>query len=286
MDHLLCRAVDLTGIAQLSSFFPMLAIVDRLSPRRRLIKKLFHIWEGMINERRESKGESIGAKSPHDFLSVLLSAEFSDPQVNALLLDIFVAGTDTATTTIEWVMAELIKNKPILENLRSELEREIGEDIVRESHLPHLHYLHACIKETQRLHPAVPLLVHEALQTCETMDCTIPKGCHVLVNVWAIGRDPETWEDPLTFSPQRFIDSSMGYKGNDFKFIPFGEGRRSCPGVPLVNQIVPLILASLIHSFEWSMPHGMDSGHLDMDEKFGLTLHKRHPLLLVPRARN
>ncbi|KAG1362308.1 putative (S)-N-methylcoclaurine 3'-hydroxylase isozyme 2 [Cocos nucifera] len=175
--------------------------LEVLTPK--LVEAQAHIRElkvtEMVDSLRERQGEVVRLRDAvrRTLFGVLVRLMFSSEVARNEMEDLLC--TDTTTTTIEWAMAELIKNKPILENLRSELEREIGEDRVRESLLPHLHYLHACIKETQRLHPAVPLLVHEALQTCETMAYTIPKGCHVLVNVWAIGRDPETWEDPLTF---------------------------------------------------------------------------------------
>ncbi|KAF8380318.1 hypothetical protein HHK36_027800 [Tetracentron sinense] len=121
--------------------------------------------------------------------------------------------------------------------------------------------------------------------TCQVMNYTIPKDSQVIVNVWAMGRDPAIWEDPLTFKPERFLNSDLDFKGNDFEFVPFGGGRRICPGLPMAVRQIHLTLASLIHKFEWSLPHNMQPNQLDMNEKFGLTLQKEHPLLLIPKLR-
>ncbi|KAK3039264.1 hypothetical protein RJ639_027968 [Escallonia herrerae] len=128
-------------------------------------------------------------------------------------------GADTTTSTIEWAMTELVKNKEVMGKLRTEPGREIGTaDSVKESHLSQLPYLHACIKETLRLHPPVPfLLPHRALDTCEVMNYTIPFDSQVIVNAWAIGRDPMVWKEPLSFKPERFLDSEVDFRGQDFE---------------------------------------------------------------------
>lgn len=137
--------------------------------------------------------------------------------------------------------------------VQDELAKEITEDSPIESHLNQLPYLQACMKETLRLHPPAPLLIpHQALESCKVMDYTIPKNAQVTVNAWAIGRDP------------------------------FGAGRRICPGLPMAAKHVPLIVASLIHFFEWSLPHGKDPTELDMAEKYNMTMQKKQPLVLVP----
>ncbi len=186
----------------------------------------------------------------------------------------------------EWAMADLMKNQDAMHKLRDELEREIGTDIVKESHLAHLPYLQACVKETLRLHPPGPLLLpHRALQTCQVMGYTIPKDSQVLVNMWAIGRDSTIWNDPLSFKPERFLDSSLDFNGNHFDYIPFGAGRRICPGQPLATRQVPFIVASLVHSFDWVFPDNMSSTELDMDDKFTITLRKKQPPQLIPKGR-
>jgi cytochrome P450 len=186
----------------------------------------------------------------------------------------------------EWAMAELMKNQDSMHKLRDELEYEIGTDIVKESHLAHLPYLQACVKETLRLHPPGPLLLpHRALQTCQVMGYTIPKDSLVFVNMWAIGRDSTIWIDPLSFKPERFLDSSLDFKGNNFDYIPFGAGRRICPGQPLATRQVPFIVASLVHSFDWFLPGDMNSTELDMNDHYAVTLKKKQPLKLIPKGR-
>ena len=201
--------------------------------------------------------------------------------------ELFAAGTDTSSSTIEWAMAELIKNPESMKKVQEELVREIKQDVVKELHLPQLNYLHACVKETLRLHPPAPLLLpRRALESYNVASYTIPKDSQVLVNVWAIGRDPMNWEDPLVFKPERFLKSALDFKGNDFEFLPFSAGRRICPGIPMAAKVVPLVLASLIQVFDWSLPHGNDPEKLDMSEKFGVTLQKEQPLHLIPKVRS
>lgn len=155
-------------------------------------------------------------------------------------------------------MAELIKNPESMEKVVEELEGIVlNQDSVKESNLLKLSYLQACIKETLRLHPPAPLLLpHRASETCQVMNYRIPKDAQVLVNVWAIGRDPSIWDEPLKFKPERFLNSAaMDFnKGNDFELLPFGAGRRICPGLSMAARHVPSVLASLIHCFGWSIP--------------------------------
>lgn len=202
--------------------------------------------------------------------------------------ELITAGTDTSSSTIEWTLTELIKNPKCMKIVKAELAREIvDQDMVRESHLPKLPYLQACVKETLRLHPPGPfLLPHRAVESCQVLSYTIPKDSQVLVNVWAIGRDPMYWKDPLTFKPERFLESSLDFKGNDFEFLPFGAGRRICPGLPMAAKHVPLVVSSLIHFFDWSLPYGKDPMDMNMSEKYGITLVKEEPLILISKVKS
>lgn len=194
--------------------------------------------------------------------------------------------SDSTTSTVEWALAELLKNPETMEKIRNELSQEISEDFVREEHLANLPYLYASVKETLRLHPPAPLLLpHRAIEDCEVMKYTIPKDSQVFVNVWAIARDPTIWKEPLSFKPERFVNSSLDYKGSDFQYLPFGSGRKICAGMPMAIRQVQLALASLIHHFEWSLPEKMKPQELDMNEKFGVTLLKLEPLVVIPKQR-
>ncbi|KAK9088040.1 hypothetical protein Syun_030434 [Stephania yunnanensis] len=302
----LCRMLELGSAISLADCFPILGWMTwgrKVSEECR--RNVFASWRDIIKERRESLSRSSsGAMVGHgssstdddkeDFLTSLIKAGFNNDQINALLLEIFGAAADTTTSTIEWAMVEILKNPRVLHKVRSELAERLNPKsenktnnvhkmALKEADLPHLPYLQAITKETLRLHPATPLLLpRRALQTCKVMGYTIPKDCQILVNAWAIGRDSKTWEDALAFLPERFLESQVDYRGNgNFELVPFGGGRRICPGVPLASQLIPLIVGSMIWNFDWRLPHGMSLHELSRDEKFGLTLQKDPPLVLV-----
>ncbi|KAF6144595.1 hypothetical protein GIB67_006087 [Kingdonia uniflora] len=277
------------GRPNLADFFPVLMHIDPQGVRRRMTNyfaKLDDIFDRIIDERLQSKE----TQTTPDVLDKLLeyslesNPEIRRPHINALLKDIFVAGTDTTSSTLEWAMTELIRNHEIMEKARLELQQTIEKDkVVEESDIAQLPYLQAIVKETLRLHPPVPLLLpHRAETEVELCGFTVPKHTQVLVNAWAISRDPDTWERPTTFMPERFMGSDIEFKGQDFELIPFGAGRRICPGLPLAHRMVHLMLASLIHSYEWKLGNGMTPENLDMDDKFGITLQKAEPLQAFP----
>lgn len=317
LKALMWRVMELGTTPNISDFYPRIAWLDLQCLRKKAKKifvKIFQAWEHIIKERRESGCNNLSESQ--DFLDVFLANKFSDYKINILLAvckqtcfafkiqllfchifikvvlilvmlqELFSAGTDTTATTAEWAMAELIKNREVLKKVSEEIRREINGEPIKESRISQLPYLNACVKETLRLHPPVPfLLPHRALETCEVMDYTILKDSEVFVNVWAIGRDPNFWDDPLAFKPERFIGSSVDFRGHDYEFLPFGAGRRSCLGLPMASRQVPLILASLIHNFDWFLPNYEDPSNLDMNEKFGLTLQKERSLLVVPKLK-
>ncbi|XP_009610421.1 (S)-N-methylcoclaurine 3'-hydroxylase isozyme 1-like [Nicotiana tomentosiformis] len=287
IKHVIRRFVELGAMPNISEFYPFLDALD-LQGLRKLTNiyqdQLISIWAEVVKEKRQAI--SCGSSNKNqDFLDIMIDSGFSDLQINIILMELIAAGTDTTTSTIEWAMAELLRNKKVMHKLQAEIRSKIGSNAnIRESNISELPYLAACVKETLRIHPPTPFLVpRRAPETCKLMNFTIPKNSRLFVNVWAIGRDSKTWEDALSFRPERFLDSSVDFRGQDFEFIPFGAGRRICPGLPFARQEVHLILASLIHHFEWSVPNGEDPMQLDMGEKFGVTLQKEKPLLVVPR---
>lgn len=198
----------------------------------------------------------------------------------------FTAGTDTTTSTLEWAMAELLHNPKSLSKVQAELRSKIeANKKMEEKDIDNLPYLNAVIKETLRLHPPLPFLVpHMAMDSCNMLGYHIPKHTQILVNVWAIGRDPNFWEDPLTFKPERFMDEAnkVDFKGHQFDYIPFGSGRRMCPAVPLASRVLPMALGSLLHAFDWVLPDGLQPQDMDMTEKMGISLRKAIPLKLLP----
>ncbi|KAJ6308173.1 hypothetical protein OIU76_017865 [Salix suchowensis] len=294
MSSVLKDIARLASTPNISDFYPILGPLDLQGLRKKtmeLHRRSFNMCEAIIQERREGEGKGDGpdASRRRDFLDTLLLNGSSDDQINTLLMELLSAGTDTSSSTIEWTMAELIKNPRCLQKVQEEIAGVINMDWdtgFKESHLPQLPYLQACIKETLRLHPPGPfLLPHRAIDSCQVMNYTIPKNTQVLVNYWAIGRDPKSWEEPVVFNPERFLSSNLDFKGNDFEFIPFGSGRRICPGLPMAAKHVALIIAYLIIFFDWSLPCGKNPVDLDMSESYGLTLRKEQPLLLVPTSK-
>lgn len=198
--------------------------------------------------------------------------------------DVFVGGTDTMTTVLEWTMAELLRHPYIMEKLQKEA-REILQDKqnIRHEDVERMLYLKAVVKETLRYHPPLPLLVPRvAREDVKVQGFDIPTGTKVMINVWAIGRDPISWDEPGKFMPERFLNSSIDFKGQDFELIPFGAGRRGCPGISFAGATIELVLANLVHNFNWKLADGAEGKDLDMSECPGATVRRAAPLLAVP----
>jgi geraniol 8-hydroxylase len=280
------------GAPNLVDFFPILKKLDPLGIRRRMtihFGKIIDMFDGLINERLE-ENKSGDAEEKNDVLDVCLTISKESPEeitrthIERMCLDLFVAGTDTTSSTLEWAMAEVLKNPNTMVKAKAELEQVIGKGkILAESDVSSLPYLRCIIKETLRIHPPVPFLIPRKVDTdVEACGYIIPKNAQVFVNVWAIGRDPEYWEDPLAFKPERFMESELDVRGRDFELLPFGAGRRICPGLPLAIRMVPVMLGSLLNSFNWKLDGGIAPEELDMGEKFGITLQKAQPLRAIP----
>lgn len=196
----------------------------------------------------------------------------------------FYAGSDTSSVTVEWVMAELLRHPEVMARVRAEILEVIGsEKDVEESDIGKLKYLQAVVKETLRMHPPAPFLLPRMAESdVELGTYTVPKGAHILVNVWAIGRDNKVWPEAHMFKPERFLDNEIDFRGRDFEFTPFGAGRRVCPGISLGYRMVHLMLASLLQRFEWRLPDGMKPETLDMSEAFGILLCMASHLQVIP----
>ncbi|KAK9266576.1 hypothetical protein L1049_021626 [Liquidambar formosana] len=289
---LVWRIMEDAGKPNISDYFPMLRRFDLQGVRRHIqpaYRRLHEIIDDIVDKRMESRALDKTSRKG-DFLDVLLDqceedgSNFNHQKIKSLILELFYAGGDTSSITTEWAMTELLRNPNALQKARKELVETIGtEQSVKESDIHRLPYLQAVVKETMRLHPAGPLLLpFKAQNDVEVCGFTIPKDSQVLVNAWAIARDPKYWEDPLLFSPERFLGSKIDFRGQDFEFIPFGAGRRICPGMALAVRMISLMLASIIHPFNWKLPKGTNPENIDMTEQFGVTLKKTVPLLAIP----
>ena len=280
-----------------SDLVPFLRRFDLQGWRRRTARhyeEIFRVLDGIIDRRlaeASSSGDTHG-----DFLDALLellsTGKVARDNLTTILFDVFAAGSDTIAITVEWAMAELLRNPSAMARASVELDGALGnKETVEEADAASLPYLQAVVKEAMRLHPVAPILLpHLAAEDgVEVGGYTVPKGSTVIFNVWAIMRDPGVWEWPDEFLPERFLDKAAGveFRGKDFEFIPFGAGRRLCPGLPMAERVVPHIVASLLHGFDWRLPEGVSPEQLDLNlsEKFITVNVLAIPLRVVPVVR-
>ncbi|CAN8234800.1 unnamed protein product [Cochlearia groenlandica] len=211
--------------------------------------------------------------------------EISEETMMGLVWNMLTAGADTTAISIEWAMAELIKNPTVQEKARREIDSVVGsERLLSELDIPQLPYLQCVVKETLRLHPPTPLMLpHKAIETVWIGGYKVPKGATLYVNVQAIGRDPLNWQNPNEFRPDRFLLEETDIKGQDFRVLPFGSGRRMCPAAQLSMNMMTLALGSLLHCFSWSSPTPHE--HIDMTEKPGLVCYMKTPLQALATSR-
>nr|GMD46394.1 cytochrome P450 93A3-like [Ipomoea batatas] len=252
-----------------------------------MMEKIIHDHIDAKRRRQQNKG---GDEVVRDLLDILLDIaedkssemQLTRENIKAFALDIFAAGTDTSAITVEWALAELINHPETMEKASQELDSVIGTNrLVQESDISNLPYLQAIVKETLRLHPTGPMIVRESTEDCVIGGYNIPAKTRLFVNVWGINRDPRHWENPLEFQPERFLSGEFDVRGQHYEFLPFGSGRRGCPGTSLAMQVVQTSLAAMIQCFKWKV----NEGSVDMEEGPGLTLPRAHPLVCLPVAR-
>uniref|UniRef100_A0A0D3G9B6 Cytochrome P450 n=1 Tax=Oryza barthii TaxID=65489 RepID=A0A0D3G9B6_9ORYZ len=242
----------------------------------------------IIDEHAKALKES-GAKQ--HFVDALFTLreqyDLSDDTVIGLLWDMITAGMDTTVISVEWAMAELVRNPRVQKKLQEELDRVVGRDrVMSETDFQSLPYLNAVVKESLRLHPPTPLMLpHKASTNVKIGGYNIPKGANVMVNVWAIARDPKVWSNPLEYRPERFIEENIDIKGSDFRVLPFGAGRRVCPGAQLGINLVASMIGHLLHQFEWSLPEGTRPEDVNMMESNGVVTFMSTSLQVIAKPR-
>ncbi|KAL5727873.1 hypothetical protein ACHQM5_001018 [Ranunculus cassubicifolius] len=292
LHTLLLETQELFGGFSVADFFPWLWWVHRIDGLESKLSRNFRELDEFYDEIIE---EHLNPSRPkpevEDLVDVLLRVQrdpsrkviHSTDRVKAVLTDMFIAGTDTSSATLVWAMTELIRNPVVMKKAQDEVREVVGKkEIVEEGDLPQLNYLKLVVKEALRLHPPAPLLVpRETRETCTVEGYKIPAKTRVFINAKSVATDPKSWENPEDFSPERFLRNPLDFRGQDFEFIPFGIGRRGCPGINFSVVLIELVLANLIHCFSWELPQGVKTEDMDMNEAFGVTMHKKIPLCLV-----
>ncbi|KAJ4792488.1 Cytochrome P450 [Rhynchospora pubera] len=284
----------------LSDIFSALSWFDVKTRRKfaRIHRDLDKILEEILQEHLKKSKEKQNARDEeieYDLVDVLIKAKERDDlevpitldNIKAVIMDVFTGGTDTASNIIEWAMSELIKHPDIMEKAQAEVRRvaAANTEFDKNGSMEHS-YLKLVIKETLRLHPPAPILLPRLCkETCQLLGYTIPSGTIIIVNAWAIGRADDYWSDAEKFIPERFEKCSVDFKGSKFEFVPFGAGRRICPGVDFGMAVVEAALAKLLLHFDWKLPDGMQPEDLEMTETFGAVTSRKEPLSVIPVLR-
>eukprot|EP00262_Sarcandra_glabra_P009966 TRINITY_DN24799_c0_g1_i1.p1 TRINITY_DN24799_c0_g1~~TRINITY_DN24799_c0_g1_i1.p1 ORF type:complete len:516 (+),score=40.52 TRINITY_DN24799_c0_g1_i1:40-1548(+) len=297
IQGLLLELLAIMGMFCVGDFFPKMAWVDGFTglnaKMNRISEGLDKFLEQVLDDHSVPRTHEKDYKP--DFMDALLNIQkensFPIPltrdNIKSIVLDMFSAGIDTTWTTLDWTMAELMKNPKIMKKAQEEVRKVIGtKSMVEEEDTQHMSYMKLLIKETLRLHPPAPIYAREATTTTTLRDYTIYRGDRVFINAWALSRDPKSWDSPDEYRPERFENSPIDYKGTDFQLLPFGAGRRGCPGAPFSITIVELVLANLLQWFDWKLPPGETPKGLDMTDSEGFTVHRKPPLYLIPIVRS
>ncbi|KAG5222240.1 cytochrome P450 family protein [Salix suchowensis] len=303
------EVTQMFGEFNVSDFFWFCRNLDFQGYRRKF-KDVHRRYDALVekiitNREIERKNKSSGGEyKARDLLDMMLDAmedkssevELTRENIKALVLDFITAATDTTATATEWALAELINNPKVLAKAQQEIDTVVGNKrLVEESDSPNLPYIQAIIKETFRLHPPVPMISRKSIQESKIKGYTIPQDTLLFVNVWSIGRDSRYWKNPLEFEPERFLkpDGDMDIKGQHYELLPFGSGRRSCPGIALAMLELPVTVAAMIQCFEWNVVDSSDAVKIkgnaarpvDMTERPGLTAPRFHELVCAPVPR-
>ncbi|CAI0424636.1 unnamed protein product [Linum tenue] len=290
--ELMREVFELSATSNPVDFLPVLKWVDFSGLEKRMWRahqRMDRFFQSLIDEHRskmqEEEEDGVGSsrKTMIDTMLILQGSEpetYSDDIIKGHVMSLILAGTDTTAATIEWGMSLLLNHPEILDKARAEIDNAVGNSrLVQESDCIDLPYLQCIIKETFRLYPVGPLLIpHQSSEDCTVGGYFVSKETMLFVNTWAIHRDPTVWEDPTRFWPERHSEA----EGNPYRLLPFGAGRRSCPGIALANRAVSVALGTLIQCFEWKRA---GEEILDMTEGPGLSMPKLVPLEALCKPR-
>nr|GLL17721.1 cytochrome P450 83B1-like [Ipomoea trifida] len=285
----------LAGGSLVADFLPLFGWIDKFTGKAALLEKVFKEFDCFYQELIDKHLQPNRPKSMDgDIIDILLGlmeensssgSNLTLDHIKAVLMNVFIAGTDTSAVLIVWAMTALMKDPRVMNIVQQEIKGFIGKKgKVDEEDIKQLPYFGAMVKETLRMYPPAPLLVNrETLSKCTIDEYEIKPKVLVFVNAWAIARDPEYWKNPNEFYPERFLDINVDYKGHDFEFIPFGAGRRICPGMIAGVASAELALANLLYAFDWELPSWMKKEDIDTESLPGLAMHKKTPLCLFAK---
>ncbi|KAL5737436.1 hypothetical protein ACOSP7_030197 [Xanthoceras sorbifolium] len=292
------EVVGLASGFSIADMYPSVGMLEVITGMKSKAEKLHQrrdrILEDILNEHRERKQNTKTGQREADeylvdvFLRLQKDGDLDFPLTNnnikAVIWDIFSAGSDTSSTAVEWAMSEMLKNPRVMKKAQAEVRRVFdGRGKIDESGIHELKFLKTIVQETLRLHPSAPLgLPRVNIERCQINGYEIPTNTRTLVNIWAIARDPKYWTEPEKFNPERFLDSPVDYNGTNFAYVPFGAGRRICPGIQFALPNVELPLAQMLYHFDWELPNGMKEDDLDMTEVFGVVVRRKNDLMLLP----
>ncbi|XP_047971641.1 premnaspirodiene oxygenase-like [Salvia hispanica] len=294
---LIKKAICLAGHFDLADLFPSFKLFGFLTWNKfellKLRRKLDKILDDVIDEHERNLASTkmgYGELGTEDLVDVLLRLKKSgkldlpitNDSIKSVIFDMFAAGTESSSSTVDWAMAELMKNPRAMAKAQHEIREAFrGKEEIKESEIRTLKYLKMVINETLRLHPPVSLIPRACREEFEVDGCDIPLNANVIVNIWSIGRDPKYWHDAERFEPERFEENPIDYLGSHFEYIPFGSGKRICPGMTFGIANVEFILAQLLYHFDWELPPGMSHDDLDMSEVDGIAVSRKSSLRLI-----
>ncbi|EOA40213.1 hypothetical protein CARUB_v10008937mg [Capsella rubella] len=294
-EEVIHGSMEVMGSFAAADYFPVIGrIIDRITGLHSKCEKVFKATDTFFDQSIEHHLANENIKDDNDIIGMLLKMEKRETELGefrltrnhtkGILQNVLLAGVDTTSHTITWVMTNLITNPRVLKKVQAEVREVIKKkDDITEEDIEKLEYFKMVIKETFRITPIGPLLIpREASKDLKIGGYNIPKKTWIHVNVWAIHRNPNVWKDPETFIPERFMDSHIDYKGLNFELLPFGSGRRICPGMGMGMALLHLTLINLLYRFDWKLPDGMNVEDVDIEESYGLSCPKNVPLHLVP----
>ncbi|KAB1212335.1 Premnaspirodiene oxygenase [Morella rubra] len=299
---LLNYIIKVGGGFDLHDLFPSLKFVSFVTGTKpallKIQRKIDKILDNILDEHSTKRHTSSGGKDEsaaadhheEDIIDVLMNLQeageteinITRKQIKAITMDVVTAGSETSAGTLEWAMAELMKNPKVMEKAQIEVREIFGRRRkVDETDVQKLAYVQSVIKETLRQHPPRVLIPRESREKCKIGGYEIPSNTKVLVNAWAIGRDTNHWIDADSFRPERFLNSSIDFGGDNSEYLPFGAGRRRCPGISFAVANMELTLSQMLYHFNWKLPNDMTAEELDMTESVGVAPKKEKELYVI-----